>query len=251
MFRRALIVAGLFSTGCLMQTTTTEIQIADPSEVGLLAPDGPVLLEPSRVESSAPIASGRAPLEPNASASYAVTAERDDGGGISVDWKTSLPLANGDHHVLLASAPLVAHAPLDATVTPDMRVAPSLLLPACTAVVAHTFKSFSTTAVDTSITHDCRGIASVPMVLDIPWNDVAVVERTRAEHWGAWLVIGLATLSFGTFATFIFSTKPSAWTGGESTQVALGVGTAAIGAAFDLAMLPTLFARDRDVFLRR
>jgi hypothetical protein len=89
------------------------------------------------------------------------------------------------------------------------------------------------------------------MALDIPWNSVDVVEHTRVDHGGAWMIVGLATLTFGTLATFIFGTSPSVWHGGQTTQIALGTATAAIGVGFDLAMLPTLLAPSHDVHLRR
>ena len=236
-----------------METVTTEITVHDPSAVSLLSSDGTVVLPPSNAASTSPLADSRADVGGGSSAAYRVTARRDADGSISTDWTTTLPLSNGDRHVLLPAngAFLFKDMPLDTIIPPAMAAASSLVLPMCVSAGIHGYRS-SYWSVDANPTvKGCSGAARVDVALDIPWSAVDVHERTRVDHGGAWLIVALATISFGSFATLIFSSKPSDWTGGKSTQLGLGMATAGIGLAFDFAMLPTLFASNRDVHLRR
>lgn len=235
-----------------METVTTEITVRDPSAVSLLSSDGAVVLPPSRAPSVAPLAESRVDVGAGSSAAYSVAARREADGSISTDWTTTLPLANGERHVVLpANGALVVNAPLTTIVTPAMTSAASLVLPMCAAVGTHGYRSIYWSVDVRPSATGCNGAARVDVSLDIPWTAVDVRERTRVDHGAAWLIVGLATLSFGTIAAFVFSTHPSDWHGGQTTQIALGVGTSAIGLGFDLAMLPTLFASDHDVRLVR
>ncbi len=236
-----------------METVTTEITVHDPSAVSLLSSDGTVVLPPSNAASTSPLADSRADVGAGSSAAYRVTARRDTDGSISTDWTTTLPLANGDRHVLLPAngAIVIRNTPLETIIPPAMAAASSLVLPMCASAGMHGYRSTYWSVDSNPTVKGCSGAARVDMALDIPWSAVDVHERTRVDHGGAWLIIALATLTFGSFATLILSSKPTDWSGGQSTQITLGMATTAIGLGFDLAMLPTLFASDRDVHLRR
>ena len=249
----SMVAVVCLASGCLMETVTTEITVRDPSAVSLLSSEGTVVLPASSAPVTAPLGDSRAGVDVGSSAAYRVTARRDADGSISTDWSTTLPLANGDRHVLLpADGKIVVHnKPLADVVTPAMASASSLVLPMCAAAGTHGYRSIYWSVESNASVVGCRGAARVDTSLDIPWHAVDVVEHTRVDHGGAWLLIGLATMTFGTLATFIFATNPSDWHGGQATQIALGTATTAIGLGFDLAMLPTLFASDRDVRLRR
>jgi len=236
-----------------METVTTDIVVRDPSAVSLLSSDGTVVLPASSTPATAPLAESRAEIGIGASAAYRVTARRDADGSLSTDWSTPLPLANGDRHVLLPAdgAISVRGKPLASVVTPEMASAASLVLPMCAAAGTHGYRSIYWSVESSPSVNGCSGAARVDVSLDIPWSAVDVVEKKRVDHGGGWLIVGLATVTFGTLAGFIFSTSPSDWHGGQTTQIALGALTTAIGVGFDLAMLPTLFTSDRDVRLRR
>lgn len=235
-----------------MQTTTTEICVRDPSAVALVASDGREALPASRAPQTAPLASGRTDLGSGSSAAYQVNAQREDSGAIAVDWSSSLPLANGERHTLLpANGILVAKEPLASIVTPSRLAASRLVLPTCTWLTSHGYRGVSSYSVEALATAHCDGDTAVRASLDIPWDGVEIQERTHVDHGGAWLIVGVATLAFGVFATLFFTTPPKDWTGGQATQLGLGVATTAIGLAFDLAMLPSILTPDRGVVLQR
>ena len=88
---------------------------------------------------------------------------------------------------------------------------------------------------------------SVGYALEGNWSDVRIVEHHRPERAGAWAIIGLSTLLYGALAASVF-VAPHV-TGGLAMRYALGLGTAGIGAGFDLAMVPTIATPDSDIVI--
>jgi hypothetical protein len=83
--------------------------------------------------------------------------------------------------------------------------------------------------------------------LQTDWADVRIVEHRRPDHAGAWAIIGLSTVAFGALSAIVF-TAPDI-KGGPGVRMGLGVGTAAVGAAYDVAMIPTLATSDADIVI--
>ena len=88
---------------------------------------------------------------------------------------------------------------------------------------------------------------TVEYALEAPWTDVRIVEHHRPERGAAWALIGLTTLVYGALAATVFLVPHI--DGGQAMRYALGGGTAAIGAAYDFALLPTAVTPDSDVLV--
>ncbi len=88
---------------------------------------------------------------------------------------------------------------------------------------------------------------SVDYALEADWSDVRIVEHHRPDRAGAWSIVGLSTVLYGALATTIFLAPHIK--GGPAMRYALGGTTAAIGAGFDAAMLPTLATPDSEIVI--
>ena len=88
---------------------------------------------------------------------------------------------------------------------------------------------------------------SVGYALEGDWRDVRIVEHHRPDRAGAWTIIGLSTLLYGALTAAVFIAPHM--NGGMAARYALGGLTAGVGAAFDLAALPTLATPDTDVVI--
>lgn len=83
--------------------------------------------------------------------------------------------------------------------------------------------------------------------LQADWADVRIVEHRRPDHAGAWAIIGLSTVAFGALSAIVFAAPDIK--GGPAVRTGLGVGIAGVGAAYDLAMVPTLATSNADIVI--
>lgn len=83
--------------------------------------------------------------------------------------------------------------------------------------------------------------------LQTDWADVRIVEHRRPDKPGAWAIIGLSTVAYGALTALVL-TAPDI-KGGPAVRTGLAIGTASVGAGFDVAMLPTLASSDQDIVI--
>ena len=88
---------------------------------------------------------------------------------------------------------------------------------------------------------------SVGYSLEGDWRDVRIVEHHRPDRAGAWAIVGLSTFLYGSLAAIVFLAPHIH--GGPTLRYGLGTGVAAIGAGYDLAMVPTIATPDSDLVL--
>jgi hypothetical protein len=188
-----LLSLSLLTTGCAIETVTTDIEVRDPSRASLVRTD--------------------------------------------VMGSTRMPL------------------PVDGRLTLSAPAQPSITLGSSTTIARWC----------TMVSREPRGhmpkyeVVADPKCVDSPlpgsveyslvadWNDVRIIEHHRPDRAGAWAIIGLSTVAYGALAATVFLVPHVK--GGPAVRTGLGVGTAAIGAGYDVAMLPTLLTPDSDVII--
>ena len=183
----------LFTTGCTIETVTTEIEVRDPNRAALLRTD--------------------------------------------VRGTERLPLpANGHLTLAAAAAPSITFG------------LPSTIARWCTMASREPRgESPKYEVVENPKCVDSPIPGSIGYALEGDWRDVRIVEHHRPDRAGAWAIIGLSTVLYGALAATVFLVPGIQ--GGMAMRYALGIGTAAIGAGYDLAMLPTIAASDTDLVL--
>jgi hypothetical protein len=93
-------------------------------------------------------------------------------------------------------------------------------------------------------------VAWVPYVIDVPWSEVVEIrERVRPPRGSAAMLIALSTLTFATFGLVVLAVPTEHVTGGATTKWLLGGALLGTTLAFDIPLLPTAFAPDKDVVL--
>lgn len=188
-----LPIVFVFTTGCTIETVTTEIEVRDPNHAALLRTD--------------------------------------------VRGTERLPLpANG--HITLA-------APAAPSITFGL---PTTIARWCT--MSSREPRGESPKYEVVENHKCVDSpipGSVGYALEGDWRDVRIVEHHRPDRAGAWAIIGLSTFLYGALTAAVFLIP--GMQGGMAMRYALGVTTAAIGAGYDLAMLPTITTSDSDLVL--
>ncbi len=233
-----------------MQEVTTEVRFRDASAVALTDGEGKAVLEAGASEADAPLGEGRIPTGAASTAGYAVRARRESDGSLSVEWRTSLPLANGDRHTVLgAHGSLVVDGPADEVTPPAVRAAPTLRLERCTRLQSTGTKAGGVTV----SARDCvpalppASSGVVPYGLEADWTDVAEIrERTRVDHGAGWLIFGASTITFGALSTMLLSFPSQSYTGGMKTKIGVSALTVGLGVAFDAGVFPTLVTPSHD-----
>lgn len=181
----------LLTTGCAIETVTTDIQVRDPSRAALVRTD--------------------------------------------VMGSVRLPL------------PADGRITLEAPATPSITLgSPSTVARWCTMLSREPrgqMPKYSVVADPKCVDSPVPG--SVDYTLEADWSDVRIVEHHRPDRAGAWSIVGLSTVLYGALAATVFLAPHIK--GGPSMRYSLGVGTAAIGAGFDAAMIPTLASPDSDI----
>lgn len=183
----------LFTTGCTIETVTTEIEVRDPNRAALLRTD--------------------------------------------VRGTERLPLPANGHITLAARA-----AP---SITFGL---PTTIARWCTPVAREPrgqMPKYEIVADGKCVDSPTPG--TVGYALEGDWRDVRIVEHHRPDHATAWAIIGMSTVLYGALAASVFLAPQIL--GGVAARIALGVTTAGIGAAYDLAMLPTITMSDSDLVL--
>jgi hypothetical protein len=248
---RALVATfALFHSACVIQTITTEVAFKDPSQVELARDDKTVIAAGSG-ETTQPLASGRAETN-GASAGYEASAVRTPDAALWIEWATKLPLADGERSKVLGKEPLVFSEPLTELFSETTLAAPRFALPMC-ATIAYRWTRYSGTwrADAHAVEGGCTGSVVVPYRLETDWSNVVIHEKTRVNKGLAWMTIALSIGAFTPFAVIIDTAHPSEIAGGKPTQIGFTIGIGALVAAFSGAVLPTLFASDNDVYVRR
>jgi hypothetical protein len=248
---RAFVVLSLSlaQAGCVMQSITTEITFAHASEVALTH-DGQTVVAPRSGETTQPLASGRAESF-GVSAAYDAKAVRSADDSLWIEWNTKLPIMEGERMKVLGSEPLVFNAPLGAIFSKGALDASSFVLPLCGTVGLSGYR-FLTWHAHTNVLYDkCSGTVAVPYALETDWSNVVIHQKTRADRGLAWMTIALSVVAFTPFAVIMDTASPKNVAGGVPTQIGFTIGIGLLAAAFTGAVMPTLFASDQDVYVRR
>lgn len=189
----SLLASSLLTTGCAVETVTTEIQLRDPTHAALVRKDA--------------TGTQRVPLPRDA---------------------TIMLVGEARHSLTPESPTSIAHWCTMASREPRGQ------------------KLRYEVALDPKCV-ESPTLGSIGFELDADWDDVRVVEHHRPDRAGAWAIVGLSTLLYGALAATVFLAPHIR--GGPAVRYGLGATTAGIGAAFDLAMLPTIVAPDTDIVI--
>ena len=234
-----------------MQTVTTEIEVHDPSAVALAKTDGTPVIPVGGAHVTRTLSRGRVATSESSSASYDLSAIRDDDGTLSVEWTTALPLVDGERNEVIGRKPVVFEKPLSALFSESMLEAPAFVFPTCATLAYRGVRFARWRSEGRAAPEDCVGETVVPYRLETPWDNVVIHEKTRVMHDLAWMTIGLSVVTLTPFAIIVDATPSKGVTGGDPTKVGFTIGIAAAVGAFIAAIIPTLFAKDRDVYARK
>jgi hypothetical protein len=233
-----------------MQSITTEVAFAHTSEVALTH-DGQTVVAARSGETTQPLATGRAESF-GVSAAYDAKAVRAADDSIWIEWNTKLPIMEGERMKVLGSEPLVFNAPLGSIFPKGALDASSFVLPLCGTVGLSGYYRFPAWHAHTNVLSDkCSGTVAVPYALETDWSNVTIHQKTRIDRGLAWMTIALSVVAFTPFAVIIDATSSKNIAGGVPTQVGFTIGIGLLVAAFTGAVMPTLFASDQDVYVRR
>jgi len=167
----------LGAPGCGTNVTTT-VRLRDPRDVELRADDRTVLPSGAGV-AGAQLASGSIPTGDFSSSAYEVRAEREASGALSLKWVTTLPVKNGERHVLVAPDGAVPLAMDGAALgLPHAAGAPSLAIPECGWLGYWGRGVYSVFAGQPCSTPNVNYRAS----LVTPWSNVVEVREERIDE---------------------------------------------------------------------
>jgi hypothetical protein len=193
-FAPALILA-IGASACGYDDSTT-VRVRDPSTVTLRR-DWPgersVVLDDSPTPRTATVTVGTLPTGNTSAARFRVDALRGDDGSTALKVETSLPLQNGDQHVLVPAHGILA---LPDPVSSALLQDDALRLLRCLSLE----KAYDTedypVGYTVTLSSWCSGAGIVPMRLETPWSNVAEIRRTSTARRGV-AIAGIVLGSFG------------------------------------------------------
>jgi len=180
----------ILTAGCgATITSTTSVDILDPSRVALLRGDGEQLLSAG---GSAEIKSlGSVEPTQDGGSDIALAVERTDTGQIIAHWDTLLPIVNGNAQALVPRTGLrdVPAPPLPSPATPNLRI------DACTHFEGHLvthvthngrarYESYEKTGYDAQavpLECDAAWSRATSFQLETPWDNVVIHRKLRSS----------------------------------------------------------------------
>jgi hypothetical protein len=244
-WRHATLVVGLVATACDPYTRSTVIQMRSAADVAVQDVDSPSRISPNDTPSSAEVARTEVATGPGSTSDLIVIATRRPGGAIVTEWQTRLPLVNGERHVLVdatGAATLDGHQPIDTTKA-------DLVIPVCGTLRTRTVKS-ALVGYEVSPGDPCEQPHMNQINLETPRSNLQSIHyvSTNDSRGVSILVASVMTLAFGGLgAAFAFADLRDKDGNIQGPGFrAVGVGLMAIGASIDIALLPSIFAPNKD-----
>jgi hypothetical protein len=243
----SLAVPAVALSGCLSETTTTRLEVVDPSLVAIaghasrldVRQHGDIVLEDGAFET-----------EPGASSHYRLRAVREETGEIALEWDAHVPLLNGEHQTLVDRSGVVDLGATSLSSYGKLGEGPGLAFSSCASLARRKVKG-RLVGYDAIEWSNCSALANVPYTLETPWSNVKRLrEHVEPDRGVAFVAMFLGTLMFGGLGTVLLA-LPSCRDGTNrcdaTVQRTLGFTFVGIAGAIDLAWIPTLVAPSRDV----
>ncbi|MEO7112955.1 MAG: hypothetical protein ABI183_21130 [Polyangiaceae bacterium] len=245
--RRAFAALGLLAAGCDPYTRTTVIQMRSAADVAVQDVDSPSRVPVGLEPTSAEVARSEVLVGPGSTSDLIVIATRRPGGEIVTEWQTRLPLLNGERHTLLGAAGMATlrdHVAIDTS-------SPQITIPVCGTLQAQAVKG-RLIGYNVLATQPCNESHMTQINLETPMTNVESIHHVSTNDIRGLGILGLtmSTLilgGIGTLVTFAhFADKDGNLQQPTVGQRVAGIGFMGLGLGIDLALLPAVFAPNKD-----
>lgn len=244
--RQGIVALCLLSVACDPYTETTVVKTRNAMQVGVQDADSESHVPPNWDQVlSAEVARTEVQTGPSSTSDLVVIASRRPGGGLVTEWQTRLPLLNGERHTLLDSSGV---ATLDGHITVDT-TSEHISIPVCGTLQQSSVKG-RLVGYNVVPAQPCTESHMTQINLETPKSNLESVTQVSTND-----VRGIAIFS-GTMNTIIFGGLGSLLAFANlrdkdgNVQPAgvrgVGVGLLAIGAGIDIALIPAIFAPNKE-----
>jgi hypothetical protein len=245
--RQALITLCALSAACDPYTRTTVIQTRSASDVAVQDVDSASRVPATNEPMSAEVARTEVETGPGSTSDLVVIASRRPGGAIVTEWQTRLPLLNGERHTLLDSsgtATLSGHLSIDTS-------APLITVPVCGTLQAQAVKG-RLVGYNVVPSQPCDESHMTQINFETPKSNIESIHHVSTDDERGLAIFGgtMSTLVFGGIGTLLtfahFADQNGALQPPSVPQRITGIGIMALGAGIDIALLPAIFAPNKD-----
>jgi hypothetical protein len=245
--RRAFAALGLLVAGCDPYTRSTIVQMRSAADVAVQDVDSPSRVPANLEPISAEVARTEVALAPGSTSDLIVIATRRPGGEIVTEWQTRLPLLNGERHTLLGAAgmaTLSGHVPIDTSSS-------QITIPVCGTLQAQAVKG-RLVGYNVLPTQPCDESHMTQINLETPKTNVESIRyaSTNDDRGLAIFGVTMSTLVFGGIGTLLtfahFADSNGNLQPPSIGQRITGIGLMGLGATIDIALLPAVFAPDKE-----
>jgi hypothetical protein len=246
--RRAFAALGLLVAGCDPYTRTTLIQTRSATDVAVQDVDSPSRIPAGTDTTSAEVARTEVAVGPGSTSDLIVIATRKPTGEIVTEWQTRLPLINGERHTLLGAAGLAelsGHVPIDTTPS-------NLTIPVCGTLQEQTVKGGRVVGYNVLPSQPCSEPHMTQINLETPKSNVESIHYVSTDNERGLAILGFAASTLlvgglGTLITFAHVADSSGNLQPPSVpQRIAGVAVMGLGLGIDLALLPAVFAPNKN-----
>jgi hypothetical protein len=245
-WRHTALALVMLSAACDPYTRTTVIQVRSAADVAVQDVDSPSRISANETPNSAEVA--RTEVDTGRGTSdLIVIATRRPGGAIVTEWQTRLPLLNGERHMLVdpnGSTTLDGHVAIDTTKA-------DVTIPVCGTLQTRTVKG-SLVGYDVVPGEPCERPHMNQINLETPKTNVESIHHVSTNDVRGLGIMGatMSTLIFGGIGTALtfahFADQNGALQPPSLGQRVFGIGLMGLGASIDIALLPAIFAPDKD-----
>lgn len=240
----ALVLATTLLGACDPYTETTVLKTRSAMDVAVQDIDSDSHVARNYIAPvPAEVARAKVTTDAESTSDLIVVATRRPNGEIVTEWQTRLPLVNGERHVLIDSS---GETTLEGDIPIDTKNE-QLTIPVCGTLVRHMHKT-TLIGYDVHAATPCTGSHVTEMELQTPRSNLESVHRvstndSRVNGIAIAIVSTVLTGGIGTFVAF----EPDRDGDAPSPAVhGVGFGLMAIGLGVDIALLPAIFAPDKD-----
>jgi hypothetical protein len=245
--RRAFAALGLLVAGCDPYTRSTAIQMHSAADVAVQDVDSPSRIPANLEPMSAEVARTEVALDPGSTSDLIVIATRRPGGEIVTEWQTRLPLLNGERHSLLGAAGLATlsgHVPIDTSQS-------QITIPVCGTLQQSSVKG-RLVGYNVLPTQPCTESHMTQINLETPKTNIESIRYVSTNDDRGLAIFGatMGTIVFGGIGTLLtfahFADQNGALQPPSVPQRITGIGIMALGASIDIALLPAIFAPNKE-----
>jgi hypothetical protein len=244
-WRSAALAAVTLTAACDPYTRTTVIQTRSAADVAVQDVDSPSRIAADQTPNSAEVARTEVDTGRGGTSDLIVIATRRPGGAIVTEWQTRLPLLNGERHMLVdqtGETTLDGHVQIDTTKA-------DITIPVCGTLQTRTAKNVFI-GYDVVPGQPCDESHMTQINLETPKSNLASIHYVSEDNFrGPSIFIAtVSTLAFGGLGALLTFANLRDKDGNLQPPGfrALGVGFMAIGASIDVALIPAIFAPNKD-----